>query len=180
MASVKTEIGAEIKDKKGELIKVTPFRECHSLLKGFIQVLAVGISQVFSTIKDTGGTDRAIYWDGGNFRMNAVAQTTFGILIGTGNTAVTMADNALETQLTTDIAHNTVSFAVENPDAATWRVAIGRGFVNNTGAAVTIKEVAAYGYMGGSFIGCMDRTLYEVTFEAGETLTLTYRITATL
>ena len=138
------------------------------------------ITQVNQTITDTGGTARSVAKYIYNLGLNAGVETTLGLVIGSGTTPVKMDDYQVETQLTANIAHAWDSFATENPDAATWRAAISRGFTNNTGAAVTVKEVALYCRMGSSYRGCIDRTLYEVTFQAGETLTLTYRISITL
>lgn len=174
------EIGAEIRNANGGLIRKVPFRRCNSLLKQFIQLLAVCLLPSPITIKDTGGTNRLVYWSATNFKVSATTESTFGVVIGTGETPVTMADYQLETPLTAGIGFQTVVVAVENPDAETWRVAISRGFMNNTGAQVTIKEAALYGYMSDQYRGCWDRTLYEVAFQAGETLTLTYRITVAL
>jgi len=180
MPSLKIELGAEIRDRHGNLVRQVPFRECHSLLKAFIQMLGSQFSQIAKTIKDTGGTNRSVPAHATNFLATATNQTTYGMVIGTGETPVTMTDYKIETQLTTNITHETVTFAVENPDSSTWRLAINRGFVNNTGAEVNIKEVALYVFHQTAWIFCLDRTLYSVAVQTGETVTLTYRITITL
>lgn len=180
MPSLKMEIGAEIRSADGTLIRKIPFRRCHSLLKQFIQLLAVQFSQTAQTIKDTGGANRSTPAHATSFLATATNQPTYGIVIGTGETAVTMTDYKIETQLTTNIGQGTVTFAVENPNSTTWRCAISRGLTNNTGAVVNIKEVALYTLYQAAYIFCLDRTLYSVTVQAGETVTLTYRITITL
>lgn len=180
MQSLKTEIGAEIRNVNGEIIRRIPFRRCHSLLKQFVQILAIQMSQTSRSIKTTPGTIFSLPAHALNLKANATAETNFGIVIGSGETnAVTMEDYKLETQLITNIAHQTVVFAGENPNAETWRLAISRGFVNNTGAQVAVKETGIYVRVY-NYYACIDRTLYPVTFEAGETLTLTYRIVITL
>jgi len=139
------------------------------------------MSQVTATVKDVGGTDRAIAAHTTDLKCNAPnANILYGILIGTGTTEVAMDDNCLETQLSANIAHAVQTFAVENPDANTWRAATSRGLTNNTGATINVTEVALYtNYVAGSYF-CIDRTLYPVAVAAGATLTLTYRITVTL
>lgn len=180
MQSLKTEIGAEIRDPAGNLVQTIPFRRCHSLVKQFIQLLAVQMSQTSKVIKDTGGVNRSVVQSTLNFKANTTAETTWGVVIGSGEAAaVTMEDYKLESQLTTNIAHQTVTFATENPDASTWRLAVSRGFLNDTGSTVNVKEVGFYVY-GGSYKTCIDRTLYSVSFATSLTLTLTYRITITL
>ncbi len=181
MQSLKTELGAEIRDgKTGEILRIVPFRRCHSLLKAFIQLLYIQLAQTPATIKDTSGNDNNLGADDYNFRASVTTETTFGMVIGTGDTPVTMTDHKLETQVTTNWAHKVASFGVENPNSSTWRVFLARGFTNNTGAAVTIKEVGLYVLHTPNYGVCIDRTLCSVTVQTGETLTLTYRITVTL
>jgi len=181
MSSLSTELGAEIRDANGEIVRRIPFRRCHSLLKQFIQLLAAQMSQAACTIKLTNGTTQSGDEDPSNFQANSVTNTTFGVVIGSGDSnAVTMEDYKLEAQLVTNIAYQPVTFAQENPNASTWRLAISRGFTNNTGATVNVKEVGLYVVFEASYITCIDRTLYSVSVAAGETLTLTYRLAITL
>ena len=180
MQSLKTEIGAEIRDAQGRLIRTVPFRRCHSLLKQFIQLLAVQVDQSNRQIKAVDGTEYATGTSTANFRSNpGIGPTNYGMQIGGGNTPVTIDDHVLESQLTASISHLATIVAEENPDAETWRLAMTRGFLNNTGAQVDVEEVGWVSY-NASKATLLDRTLYPVSFNAGETLTLTYRITIAL
>lgn len=182
MSLLKTEIRAELYAPDGKLIRRYPWKRANSLLKAFIQLLAVQISALAHTIKDTGGVDRSISGNAANFHSAAgIATISQGVLIGTGTTSVTMLDFKLETQVTTNITHSVSSFAVENPSTGSWRLALSRGFTNNTGATLEVRESAIYCYGGGfTYFFCIDRTLYSVSVPNGVTLTLTYRITVTL
>ena len=176
------EIGAELRDAGGKVIKRFPWRRANSLLKQFIQILMVQFSQASTTIKDVSGNDRACLGYATNQKMvGAVNDVNNGIVIGTGTTAVTMTDNKLETQVSVNVAHAAAALAVENPDASTWRISIARGFTNNTGASLGVREVGIYAYMTVSqYLICVDRTLYSVDVPTGVTLTLTYRLTVSL
>lgn len=181
-SKIKVEIRAELRTPQGKLIKRYPWRRANSLIKQFIQLLACQVTQTNQTIKDTGNTDRNVPVTTLNLGCTPVAgATTNGILIGTGTTPVTMADYKLETQVTASITHPVQSYAVENPDASTWRLAISRVLTNNTGSTLSIKEVALY-IMGGStpWFFCADRTLYSVDVPNSVGVTFTYRITITL
>jgi len=181
MQSLKTELGARITNAEGILIRVIPFRECHSLLKAFIQLIFSQVAYPEEvSIKDYLGNSYAYGANVYNMRVGQTTATNLGTLIGSGTTPVTLSDYKIETQLTTGITHNNPSFAVENPDSATCRLAIARGFINNSGAQVVVSEVALYMHYVFGFRVCADRTLYDVTFESGETLTLTYRISISL
>lgn len=181
MLSLKTEIGAEIRGVDGKLRVKIPFQRCHSLLKQFIQLLYCQCAQSAISIKDTSGVMHSVGADSMNLRANATNQTAFGVVIGSGDTnPVAMDDYKLEAQLTSNIGHNNVSVATESAGASIWRLVIARGFNNNTGGTVNVKEVGLYVFNSTIYQVCVDRTLYDVSFVAGETLTLTYRLTITL
>ena len=181
MLSAKIELGTEIRNARGDLIRKVPFRRCHSLLKAFIQVLAAQVSRSTYKIKNTSGNILNITHHDYNFASNPTTDTGFGIIIGNGDTnAVIMEDYNLEAQLATNIAHQTQTFSTENPDSSTWQLAISRGFLNNTGSTVEVKEVGLISHITESYFCLMDRTLYSVSFAKNTTLILTYRITITL
>lgn len=176
------EIRAELRNSAGILLKTYPWKTANSLLKQFIQMLSVQMSNASTSITDTAGTSRSVTSDAYNLRASAPAgTTTYGVLIGTGTTDVTMTDTKLETPLSTNVAHGIVIFAVENPSSTTWRLALIRVFTNNTGSTIGIREVAMYTYATiGGWIVCVDRTLYSVDVPNGVAVTLTYRITVSL
>ena len=175
------EVRSIVTNPCGDVLTCSPWEPANSLIKQFIQLLTLLMSQITRSITDTTGTARNVMVDGSDLKCNAgAANTLYGILIGTGTTAVTMADNKLETQVTTNIAHAAQTFAVESPDISTWRVSTARGFTNNTGSIVNVKEVAIYTAHVAGYYFCIDRTLYPVDIPIGATLTPTYRITITL
>ena len=181
MQSLRPQIGAEIRDAQGRFLRSVPFRESHCLLKQFVQIWLIQASQVHVSMKQTSG---AAYSAGPNtvaFGTHAGAAQTWGMQIGTGNTPVTMADYKLETPLTTDITYGSPSWAVENPDSDTWQMCFSRAFTNNTGSDIGVKEVGIIcmaSYSAKLFL--IERSLYEVTFPAGCTLTMTYKIAVSL
>lgn len=181
-SKIKIQIRAELHGPAGRLIKRFPWKKANSLLCQFIQVLQIQASQVAINIKRTDGTTSANSISTAAFRLNAAAvNADWGMIIGTGTTAVTMTDFALETRVFTNIVFGIVSFAAENPDVATWRLAIARTFLNNTGASLGIREVglASVDQPGTKYI-LVDRSLYSVDVPNGVTVTMTYRITISL
>jgi len=179
---VYTTIQAELRDARtGRIRRRLKPVPANSLLVAFIKFLKIAMAQAGETVKDITATDRAAIANALNLACNAaLADTALGIVIGTGTNAVTMTDYQLKTQVTTNITHNAVTFAVENPSASTWRIAIARGFINNTGTTLNIREVGLYFRDGPGNRYCADRTLYSVDVPNGQTVTLTYRITITL
>lgn len=181
-SNIKIEIGAELRDSQGKLIKRFPWKRANSLLKQFVQCLAMQMSQAGVTFKAVDGANHSYGPQASAFRTYVgVRATGSSILIGTGTTPVTMTDYKLETQVSANITHPADTVAVENPDSSTWRVSIARVFTNNTGASLGIREVAIYwDEVSGVANVCLDRTLYSVDVPNGVGVTLTYRITISL
>lgn len=181
-SKVTIEIRAELKTSSGITIRTCPWKRANSLLKGFLHLLLVQISQASQTILMVDDTSVSTTTQAVNLSLNALAaDTTFGMVIGTGTNAVTMTDNKLQTQATANIAHAAPTFALENPSASSWRISIARVFTNNTGATVGVREAALYFRTAAAGkLACGDRTLYSVDVPSGIGLTLTYRITVSL
>jgi hypothetical protein len=181
-SNLKVHIHAELRAPNGNLLKRLPWVKANSLLKQFMQILAVQMDTAARTIKDTVGTDRNVTANVYAFQLSLVAgQTDRGIVIGTNATAVTMADNKLAAQVTANVTHSAGTVALENPDASTWRVSIERVFTNNTAGTLQIREVGLYTMESATpYYFCIDRTLYSVDVPVGIQVTLTYRITITL
>lgn len=181
-SNFKIQIRAELREASGRLIRRYPWRRANSLLKQFVQLLAVQLHQSAQTIKRSSGVSNSISPDALVFRATGAAgDTSNGILIGTGTTAVAIDDYKLETPLITSVAHSAQTLALEAPDASTYRVALSRVFTNNTGASVGIREVALYTLDGaGTPAFALDHTLYSVDVPNGISLTLTYRISISL
>ena len=178
---IKIDIRAILTDQSGKIVKRYPWKRANSLLKTFIQILMALFSQTAQTITNTAGAGISTAAHAAILKTNATSETTYGIVIGTGTAAVAMTDYKLATQVTASITHGTPSFAVENPDASTWRVAISRAFTNNAGTTLNVTEVGLYvSNTGTGYFHCIDRTLYSVAVPSTVTLTLTYRITVSL
>lgn len=180
--NIKLQVRAIVHTKDGRTFKKYPWKKTHSLLKQFIQLLMIQLSYTNQTIKKTDGSTYNSPPHALNLMVvGALNDTTFGILIGSGDTPVTLEDYALEAQITTNVAHALQSFALENPNASTWRISISRTFTNNTGAVLHIKEVAIYTSNYTSYVSaCLERTLYAVDVPDGYPVTFQYRITITL
>jgi len=179
---IKAELRAELRDAEGNVIRRLPWRPANSLLKQFIQLLTIMFQQAAITVTRTTGVGQSIGPAATVLRVNGAAgATNNGIVIGTGTNPVTMTDYNLQAQASANIDHGITTFAVENPDANTWRVAISRIFTNNTGATLGIREVGLFSHTDpacNTFL--IERTLYSVDVPNGVAVTLTYRITVTL
>lgn len=178
----KIEIRAELRDSlTGRLLKRFPWVKANSLLKQFIQMVAVQLSQANITVTDVDNVDRSVAKHAAQLGVDGAALAVDkGILIGTGTTAVAMTDYKVQTILTAGMTYGINTFAIENPDASTWRLAISRIFTNGTGASVGIREVVIYAWDSQNYKFCIDRTLYSVDVPNGVAITMTYRISISL
>lgn len=178
MRSCRAEIRAVVVGKNGRVRKRGRWRKANSLIKAFAQGLKIQMSQASEIVKNTGGNDRTVGTNAANLRVNATASvTSWGLVVGTGTTAVSMSDWKLETQVTTGVDHSAVVVEMEYPAGNVARVKISRTFTNNTGASLGITEVGLYANLGGTtYFFCIDRTLYSVTVPVGEAVVITYRI----
>jgi hypothetical protein len=171
-------IRAIITDKKGNVIKTLPRKQARSLIKAFIYLLKIQMSQVQETIKDTTGIDRPTQSNSLNLAANSNT-SSFGIVIGSGTTPPTITDNKLQTQLTTNVTHSLMAFALDTPNPNTITLDLIRTFSNLTGSTLNIREVGLY-LQGVSYYFCADRTLYSVDVPAGNNITITYRFIVTV
>lgn len=179
-----------VKDKDG---KVTEERiiKSKSFVRQFLELLWIQTIQIPYTsggysLKDTSNTLRLIAGSAYTFAVNAeVADTAFGIVIGTGSGAPTINDY----HLGAIIAHATmnygaVTFGLPTSDSTTSQFTITRNFSNVSGGSVTVQEIGLYvrGFIWNStyyFMAIRDVT-GGIVIPNGQTLTVNYRIQAVI
>jgi len=115
----------------------------------------------------------------------AIADITHGIIVGTGTTAPTIDDYAIETLIDhgTDpgeLQYGAVAFGAPASDATTSQFTITRDFANASGGAITVNEIALYakGYKYGTsyyFMVIRDVIAGGIAVPDGQTLTVNYR-----
>jgi len=167
------ELIVETKDKKIA-------QEANSLLIQFFQLLerhlrrgsAVGVKQIDGNVHNGYSSDYT-------FAVNANSgDNTYGILVGSGSTAVDICnDYALENKL--DLDYSAVTVESTTCGNGVIEVAVKRNITNNTGADVSINEVALYCLgTGDTRIHCIDRTILveTVTLQNEQTMKVTYKL----
>jgi hypothetical protein len=113
--------------------------------------------------------------------------TTFGIVVGTNNTAVTADDYKLNTIVAAGVAasqlyHYSCTCNDVVTDATTANMRIDRVFANNSGGTITIKELGIYGYNGAPYTFCLCRDIIAdpgTDIDNGEYMQVQYTITVT-
>lgn len=167
---------------KGVILRRGRWLPSRSLIKQFVQLLKVTMSGVAETMKRVDGTSASQAVASGFFNLYAAAGVTgFGVVVGSGDSAVTMVDYKLETQVTANLTHSAVGFIIESPSASVWRVLVYRTFTNTGGSDILIKEVGLYTNVGATATyHCVDRSLFAFAIRAGGAKTIWYRFSFSL
>lgn len=122
--------------------------------------------------------------------QGAATNATYGILVGTGDTAFDKNQYVLVTPIAHGVTAGTLSYAVStvpsssyNAETDTWTGTLARVFNNNSGGEIVVKETGLvwYGYFVGSSTNqfLMERSVLSPTVAVanGAQLTVTYTIT---
>jgi hypothetical protein len=121
------------------------------------------------------------------FSAGAIANSDYGILVGTDDTVFSVEQYALIAPITEGTTTGKFSHQAGSVDAGvytggtkTWKTTIARIFNNNSGASITVKEVADYAFdinMGsGGFMFERTALVSPVAVANGAQLTVTYEI----
>ena len=181
------------KDSTGRIIKTYRKYKARSFVRQFLEIFVMQygfIDETGNTIRDTSNTVRTWSWSGNwdngwtyPFLNAPVNNTTYGSVVGSADTAVTISDYALATKIahgtgTGQLQYSVETFGAPTTDAAGSTWIASRVFTNGSGDSVTIKEIGlivqqyidAYCY----FLIARDVLASPVTLANGETVTLNY------
>jgi len=143
-------------------------------------------------VRDTGNVLRQVTSGKVTFAANALTgDATFGIVAGTGNTAPTIVDYALQTQVAhgvgaSQLQYGNVAYGLPASDATTSSFTITRNFANASGNPITVNEIGLYvkaqegRFDAGArqtriFMTIRDVLAGGIAVPNGETLTVNYR-----
>jgi len=177
-----------VRDRHGKTLSRINQRS-KSFLRAYNELVAVMMdSGVAVNITDTGGVVRAITNDGHGFWIDSNAGiVTFGIRVGTGNTAVAIDDFALDTPIVEgagagQMNHLATTTAVAVVAAPICSFVISRQINNNSGGGITVREAGLYSHLDnvGPFYGCLARdVLTPQLVPNGGTITINWTIRVT-
>jgi hypothetical protein len=149
-----------IHDKQGTLVKRTRWKESESFVLQFLQHIDVlvnhaqGVAGIAASTKDMGGTSRNLQaltlgpWFTVNFLavFSADNDATYGVLVGTGTTAVTNVDYKIETLIAHGVGAGQLDYGAHSRTAAqvvgsNVDFVISRAFYNGSGGSITVNEI---------------------------------------
>ncbi len=141
----------EIRDKKGNLLRTSKLKRCHSFVLQYLQIEEIGMAKAYGadpdtvSIKDTSNTAQTMKWTNKAVEAGS-GLTTYGILAGIGETAPANTDYAMQTL----IAHGTGAGQMQYSSCSVGSASvvgsnvdmtIVRSLTNNSGGTITIKEI---------------------------------------
>ena len=153
----------------GKLVKEHK-QEANSLVGNFFGIfafLSLGATGLPSgiTVKDTGNTSRNSALSFYTFSA-AATNSNFGIVVGTGNTAVAIGDYALATKIAHGTGATQLQYGAHTLGAITGTTSyawtITRAFVNSSGGNIVIAETGLIGYV--TYYILWERTVLASTF----------------
>lgn len=177
-------LGIIHRDKNDKILH-EEFGEAHSLLRAFNRATYAYFNGPSVSIVNTSNVSQN--WDTGDtMRSDAAAgTTTYGVVVGTGTTAVAIDDYAVETI----IAHGTgtgqldygVSTNTTYESASEDYVLCQRVVTNLNAASLSVTESGLYVH-NGSYFFCIARDVFAsaYTLANGDTLTVQYFIKVVL
>ena len=177
-----------VKDKDGNITEQRKLRS-RSFVKQFLQLLYVqgyGLNEfgrLTNIVKDITNTDQRTVAASAMFACNAaIGVATNGVVVGSNNTAPTINDYKLASQ----IAHGTgagqlqysaVTFGAPSAGAAISQFRITRDFANGSGGGIDVKEVGLYVSDGTyNYMTIRDVLGAAISVPNGQTLTVNYQI----
>jgi len=145
---------AVVTDPDGKVISDTGEKPAQSFLIQFLELVFLwfrgSLGKQSATQID--GTEDYIYWGEGAAYVWFPADAndgSRGVVIGTGDTAVTNTDYKLENKIAegsgaTQMTHGAVTVNTTGVVGANVDLLITRSFTNNSGGAITVKEAGFY------------------------------------
>lgn len=183
-----------VKDKDGN-VKERRIQKSESFVRQFLEILwtlawPLNYLEAY-VLRDTGNTLRPIMATYEDFDTTALAgDITHGTVVGTDNTAPDIDQYALGAIIAHGVGvgqlqYGAVTYGAPTNDATTSQFTITRDFSNASGGAIVVNEIGLYvkGYIYADtyyFMTIRDVVAGGVTINNGETLTINYRIQATV
>jgi hypothetical protein len=195
LSGMKLKYWFEIRDSKtGKLLKRTRKRNCRSFVIGFMKHLEFVLAHAYGTTPDPVSTPDST-GSSQTISNNNVSNTcaceapgndsSYGILVGTGTTAVTTSDYAVETQITHgsgggQLNHGAcvVGGAVDAGSGCT--LTISRQFGNASGSQITIRELCLCSKTYSNKVYLLSRDIVTQAVDNGNTATAIIEISTTL
>jgi hypothetical protein len=186
MATFKIYLDVKITDKDGKVHKHRRVR-CHSFVRQMMDIMAIQMGQDSRSIKDyLAATDNASSHSGAFDVYGLAANQLFGIVVGSGTTAVGISDYVMESiipngQTGTQLLYGACCVGRVAIVGTSATFVIDRTFVNHSGGTIDVHEVGIYNrYQASARYFLLEHTLHDISIADGAYVNVTYTITVTV
>jgi len=185
MVNKKSGIGVRVEalvfeTKTGKFVRKYPSLIANTLLKQFITEIFKHMAQYPGVHKTITGAEITSVLGATDLRVNAGDGIGYGVVIGSDTTPVDFEDYKLGSIYSTSIfSYGGNSLYYSGVGDITHEINIQRTFNNISSSDQNIEEVGLYSLDSGGGTICLDRTLYHVTVNAGNSVIITYKIYTT-
>lgn len=153
---------------------------------GVADYVAGGLYQKY-TSGSTTADDYTTLLQSSNPWSGVANNSTYGLVVGTGNTAETFNDYVLASQCVHGTGTNQFTHGAGNilgswnGTTKKWTATMTRGFFNQSGATISVAETGIYVYKAASQILLYNRDVLSPAVDVanGDTITVTYTIETT-
>jgi len=187
------QVRAVIRNKEGEILREIPWRRSHSFVKQFLDfIYCAFLDDIVINLRKTDGDLQGVSGpDLGSYTFldltGGINDDQVGIVIGRGDDAEWNQSYALSNRILDGSSLNQMEFGETtfgdtwvDGSSALWNVY--RVFSNNSGATITIKEIALYCEANDitTYQFMIARDLLTVVVADGENTTIEYRMQITV
>jgi len=174
-----------ITNQHGKIRKKSRKLVAHSFLGNFAKFLNVRFTRYPGSLTDVTNVARTVYASDNIMYLHAGAgAVTYGLVVGTDNTAVDINDYNLGALITHGVGggqlqYSACTIALPSSDATTTTTTVTRVFSNDSGGIVTINEIGIIGGSGTPWLIVRDIPS-PIAIGDGEQLTLNYLLQTTV
>ena len=178
-------------DPNGEITEFQSAKRSESFVGNFMALLRGAMentpAMVGLELTDTSNTLQLVHNNIYIFDVtSAINLDTKSIVVGTGNTAPTITDYALQTKIAHgagagQMSYSATTFAVPVSDGTTSQFTITRNFANGSGGSITVQEIGLISQVQDEtqtnryFLLIRDVIAGGIVVPNGQTLTVNYR-----
>jgi hypothetical protein len=167
-------------DETGRKIFQRTFRS-KSYLRAFIKQIWSCFRGIGDSFPDTTNTSRTIGWDSFYWVNAPSGDTSYGMVSGTGTTAVSLSDYKLETLIPNGTAAGQLSYGATLVESYTetpsqFHFFVRRSLNNQSTGNVIVSEVGLYGRDITWNFALIRDVISAITVTPGQTLTIEYQI----
>lgn len=185
--NMKLYVQVEIKDKNGNAVKRFRKQLCRSYVRQLIDLLRANMNAANTiTMKNTTGNSNPDSFPNSMTANSSAGNAAYGVQVGTNTNAPTISDYAIGTLIPNGSASGDLNYGATSIGGvvivgSTAQFTIARTFTNNSGADITVQEIALVIWLGVYSVWYLiEHSLNSFTIPNGQSGTVTYTLSVSI